>query len=128
MLRRSARLAFLAAATLVLGAAGSNPALHLRLVKSEPARDATVSESPAAIQLWYNQPPQLRLTKVRLSGPDGSAIELKPVDLVDGDDSHLAAHVPATLQQGAYVVTWRTMARDGHAVSGEFGFRIGAAQ
>lgn len=120
------RLLPLFAVVFLLGAASAAPApdLHLRLVRSEPARDTTVSKSPEAVHLWFSEEPQVRLTTVQLTGGDGRTIDLeKPV--VAGDDAkHVAASVPRTLPPGSWTVSWRTLARDGHVVRGEFAFRI----
>lgn len=122
MARRLAGLGTLLALALMAGAA-PHSAMHLKLEKSEPVADASVAASPAAIHLWYNQDPQVKLTTVKLTGPAG-ALELKPVAVVDGDARHLSAPVGTTLAAGRYTVGWRTLAKDGHVVSGEFGFTI----
>ena len=62
-----------------------------------------------------------------MTGPAGT-VDLKPVTIVGEDAKHLTAPVAATLAPGGYTVEWRTLARDGHVVNGEFGFTIAAAQ
>jgi hypothetical protein len=108
--------------------AAANSMRHLQLLKSEPANEAHVSNSPSAIHLWYSQEPQVKLTYVKLTGPDGKVQDLKPIEPVAGDAKHLSARVPAALPAGAYSVAWRTMSRDGHAVNGKFTFQVDAAQ
>lgn len=123
MKRRAGGLVSILAAAMLLIAAAPHAAMHLKLDRSEPAKDASVAASPAAIQLWYSQEPQVRLTTVKLTGPAGT-MDLKPVSVVDGDGRHLSAPVARPLAAGAYTVAWRTLAKDGHVVSGEFGFRV----
>ena len=120
---RVARRVFIVAGVLgILGitAAGT---FHLRLVKSEPAADAVV-DAPERIDLWYSEEPALALTRVRVTGPDGKAVTLEPA-VVEGDGKHLAAPV-ADLVAGAWTLDWRTQSKDGHVVSGSFGFTVKA--
>lgn len=123
MKRRLGGLVSILAAGLLLTAAAPHAAMHLKLDRSEPAKDASVAAAPAAIQLWYSQEPQVKLTTVKLTGPAGT-VDLKPVTAADDDGSHLSAPVGQSLAAGAYTVAWRTLAKDGHVVSGEFGFHV----
>jgi methionine-rich copper-binding protein CopC len=107
---------------------GATRVRHLQLLKSEPANEAHLTESPSEVHLWYNQAPQVKLTSVKLTSPDGNVLELKPVTAVAGDTKHLAVQVPAPLGAGAYTVAWRTLARDGHAVNGKIAFQIDVTQ
>lgn len=122
---------FRAIALIIMAAAGlgaaRHDALHLRLVRSEPAQDAVLASSPGAVHLWYSEEPQLKLTTVELSGPDGSSVKLENIAAVEGDAMHLTAAVDAPLAAGAWSVAWRTLARDGHVVRGTIGFRVGTA-
>ena len=127
MLRFTSRLLLLGLVPLLLGA-DSVGLRHLQLVKSEPANEAHVTNSPSAIQLWYSQAPQLKLTYVKLTNPDGKVLDLKPIEPVAGDARHLSAHVPTALAAGEYIVAWRTLSRDGHAVNGKFTFQVDAPQ
>ncbi len=116
-------VSFLAAGLLLMGAA-PHSVLHLHLEKSDPAKDAALAASPEAVHLWYSEAPELKLTTVKVTGADGKAITLEPVAVVDNDSKHVAAPVATPLAAGAYTVAWRTLSKDGHPVSGEFGFTI----
>lgn len=104
--------------------AGLRGDMHLRLVKAVPSQDTTVAKSPEAVQLWFSEEPQIRLTTVHVRGTDGRSLELEKPSATSGDGTHLTAVVPQTLSPGNYTVSWRTMAKDGHVVRGEYGFRI----
>jgi methionine-rich copper-binding protein CopC len=119
------RLPVLFAVVLVAGlSAGLRADMHLRLVKAVPAQDTTVAKSPEAVQLWFSEEPQIRLTTVHVRGADGRSLELDNPAATDGDGTHVTAVVPQTLSPGNYTVSWRTMAKDGHVVRGEYAFRI----
>lgn len=122
MVGKVVRYAALAAVAFsLIGATAA--ARHLRLVKSEPMADAVVTGAQQ-IQLWYSEEPALKLTTLKLTGPDGHAHDLEPA-VVEGDGKHLAAPVSA-LADGAYTLLWRTQSKDGHVVSGTLGFTVKA--
>ncbi|HXG45548.1 MAG TPA: copper resistance CopC family protein [Gemmatimonadales bacterium] len=95
--------------------------LHLHLVKAEPGVDATVTEAPRQIRLWFSEPPELKLTSVTLARDDNTPVATVKMAATD-DSLSLAGPVPVALQPGKYVVLWRTGSRDGHAVRGRYSF------
>ncbi len=111
----------LAAAGMALPAAAL---MHLRLERAEPRANETVAAAPAAVRLWFSQPAEAAVTRVRVVGPAG-AVALGAV--TRGADGALGAAVRGRMPAGAYQVEWRTMAADGHAVGGRYAFRVGAA-
>jgi methionine-rich copper-binding protein CopC len=122
---RVARTALLAGG-IAAGAAFAAAPFHLRLTKSAPAANATVT-APTAIHLWFSQPPEVAVTSVRLTGPNESAVALGALTRADSAGAPIIAAVKGTVAPGAYTVRWRTMARDGHVVSGSFGFKVGGS-
>jgi len=44
---------------------------HAKLEKSIPAAGATVTAAPAAIMLYFNETPDLKVSKVEVTGPSG---------------------------------------------------------
>src|SRR4026209_174851 len=88
-------------------------AMHLRLVKSVPASGQIVTEKPVEIRLWFSQKPEVGLTTVRLLREDSTAIEIGNV--VATEDS-LSVRVPLdkALVAGTYIVSWRSVSKDGH--------------
>ena len=118
------RLLALAVALLVLPAA--LPYRHLRLVKSAPAADEALAESPAAITLWFNQAPTIRLTRITVTDASGAKIPLAAVKA--GSEEHTAmAEVPQPLGPGAYAIAWVSGSPDGHVVRGKLAFSVGTA-
>ncbi|HYH78485.1 MAG TPA: copper resistance CopC family protein [Longimicrobium sp.] len=130
------RLAGMAAAVLVAGAAvAARPevmraepaaaAFHLHLLRSTPAADSTVT-SPARVQLWFSESPELAVTSVRMTGPGGRAVRL---GRLQAEREHsVVANVQGRLAAGRYTLTWRTMSRDGHAMRGTIPFTVRAAR
>jgi methionine-rich copper-binding protein CopC len=113
-----------ACAALIIGLAGAGVAeRHMRMTKSKPEADTVVPTSPAVIQAWFNQAPELALSRLAVEGPDGS-VELG--DVRAGEEFSLISDVPASLRPGSYTVRWRTAGDDGHVVRGDFSFTVGA--
>ena len=120
--RRAVALAALAI-TAVAAGAWAEP-FHLHLLKSTPAANATVTAAPDSIQLWFSQKPELGVTTVKVVGPGNATVSLAP--LASRDSSEVVAAVKGGMKAGAYTVTWRTMAKDGHVARGSFAFSVGA--
>ena len=102
-------------------------AWHIHLVRSDPAEGDTLRASPPAVRLWFSQAPELAVTTIHLTTVAGIAVALAPI----ARDTAAAAPIIAALQApaaaGAYVVSWRTTARDGHPASGRIHFVVAAA-
>jgi copper resistance protein C len=122
-LRRYAAL--VSAGVAVCALAAWTAPFHLHLVKSVPAANATVAAAPDSIRLWFSQPPELKVTSVKVTGPGTADVSLAP--LAERDSALVVAPVKAKMAPGVYTVAWRTMAKDGHVARGTFAFRIGAA-
>ena len=133
MMRAVRTMMVFGAAVLVAGAAvAARPAvmraepaaaMHLHLLRSAPAADSTVA-SPATVQLWFSETPQVAVTTVRMTGPNGRAVRLGRVRA--GAEHSVTANVQGRLTPGRYTIAWRTMSRDGHAMRGTIPFTVAA--
>ena len=93
---------------------------HMKIEKTEPATDSTISTAPKQIQVWFNETPDIKVTKMSLSGPSGEAKVAAP--RVDG--KAITAAVTGPLADGAYTATWQSAGDDGHLQKGEFKFTL----
>lgn len=98
-------------------------AMHLRLVKSSPRDGEMVTSMPTEIRLWFSQKPEIGLTTIKLVREDSTVVELGKV--IRTEDS-LSVRVPVdkALVTGTYLVNWRTVSKDGHAVRGSYHFNM----
>ncbi len=96
--------------------------MHLKLDKSSPTADADLTSAPASVQLWFSQPVELPVTKVTIANAAKQEIAVK--SLVKADDGAVVAPVSGEMAAGSYTVSWRTMAKDGHVIKGDFSFRV----
>jgi methionine-rich copper-binding protein CopC len=111
------------AAVFVTAAAVTSAFAHAKLQKSEPENGSTVTISPTALKLHYNEPVEAAMSSVKVIGHGDVAVQAgKPV-LAEGNDSTLAVAVPK-LPSGDYRVEWSTMGHDGHHTKGELHFSV----
>ncbi|MGE0464601.1 MAG: copper resistance protein CopC [Vicinamibacterales bacterium] len=98
---------------------------HMKLSKTLPAADSTITSKPEKVQIWYTQTPDKAVSRLTLTGPSG-AVSLGPVEV--GADKSLSAAVQGATPDGAYKVSWQTAGDDGHVQKGEFAFTVRQAR
>lgn len=98
---------------------------HTKLEKSEPADGATLTKAPTFVQLFFNETPDLKVSKVELSGPSGK-VELGPAHSMA--DKDIMAAVKGAVGNGTYTVAWQAAGKDGHVQKGSISFTVKAAQ
>jgi copper resistance protein C len=124
---RARRAVALAAVVITgLGARAWAAPFHLHLVKSVPVANGTIAAAPDSIRLWFSQTPELAVTSLKVTGPSNATVALAP--LAKRDSAAVVAGVKGAMAAGAYTVTWRTMAKDGHVARGTFAFTVGTAR
>jgi copper resistance protein C len=107
--------------------AASEEALrHLRLLRSVPAADAVLTESPTEIRLFFSEEPQLRGSSVRLTIGEETLVETTEVAASKEDATQFVIRPSKPLAAGSYTVHWRIIASDGHTQRGTYRFRIGS--
>jgi methionine-rich copper-binding protein CopC len=111
----------LVVATLMMGPFSSLILAHNRLVKTEPKAEAALKVAPARIQFWFEEKPDMTVTKVVVVGPSGViATAVHPVA-----EKVLVADFKNSLAPGKYTVTWQTAGDDSHISRGTFNFTVG---
>jgi methionine-rich copper-binding protein CopC len=102
------------ALSLVVGA-------HTKLEKSVPADGATLTAAPSSVELVFNEKPDVKLTKIAVTGPSGK-VALGPAHSMS--EKSVMTAVTGPLADGKYAVTWQTSGDDGHVVKGAFSFSV----
>ena len=109
-------VAVLTAAALVILAAPAQA--HDELISTNPADKSQVAVLPDQVVLTFEEPPVKTGSQVLVKGPDGN--------VQNGPPSFSGNKVTQAIKDGspagAYTVTWRVTADDGHAVFGTFAF------
>ncbi|MBO9603146.1 MAG: copper homeostasis periplasmic binding protein CopC [Novosphingobium sp.] len=109
----------IAAASLLATAA---PALaHAKLVKSDPAANATVHPDLKTITLTFDDPLVAAFSKFTLAMP-GMAMPVKTA--VSADSKRIVGTLPKPLMKGTYTVAWTAATKDGHKTTGTVKFKV----
>ena len=120
--RTIVRLLAAVAALLLLPASAA--LAHASLDNSVPASGATLVESPPQIVLDFDEPVETALGFIRLFSSDGARTSLPALGRDAADSSIVRVDVPR-LDDDTYVVTYRVVSVDGHAVDGALTFQVG---
>jgi len=123
----SSRALVTGALLLALPAVATAATLHTELEESTPAQDAVLTRSPTAVTLTYTTAVQLSLSSVSVRAAMGDAAPVAAGELSylhEDREDVLVLALDEPLGRGSYVVEWTTAGPDGHALSGEFGFRV----
>jgi methionine-rich copper-binding protein CopC len=98
---------------------------HMKFAKSAPAADSTIAAPPSGIQVWFTQKPDVKVSKIELTGPAGP-VKLDTLHAMK-DNSLMAAvadKMSEKLSDGAYTVAWQAAGDDGHIQKGGFKFTL----
>jgi copper transport protein len=98
-------------------------AAHAVLLRTEPSPQTTVPAPPDAVRLRFSEPVEVAFGAVRVFDVDGRRVDGGRLETADGRRELV---VPAELPGGTYTVTWRVLSTDGHRISGDFQFYVGA--
>lgn len=96
---------------------------HAKLETSTPAVGATVTPAPTELRLTYNEPVEVAMSTVKLTGPGDKAVALDKVTADAKDEKSLIQPLPK-LAPGDYRAQWNTMGHDGHHTKGEIRFTV----
>lgn len=96
---------------------------HASLVKSDPPRRASLSESPSQIQLWFNEEIETAYASVQVFDSNGKIVSVDEPKAVEDDPKSVVLAMPV-LGSGSYKVQFRVLSVDGHVVESNYSFRI----
>jgi methionine-rich copper-binding protein CopC len=93
---------------------------HSPLNRTTPANGVTIAQAPAEITLDFKG--KIRLTRLRMNHGDTQSVDL---DLT-AQSGFISEYVVPMPPQGAgvYVIEWRGLGADGHALKGAFTFTV----
>ena len=93
---------------------------HSRPETTAPANGEVVAAAPEIITISFDKP--MRVTFIELTNADGDAFALERTDEMAPVTRFEAT--PPALPVGRYIVNWRGLSEDGHAMSGHFSFEV----
>jgi copper transport protein len=123
-MRRPVVVALLAGLWLL--ATGGTANAHALLRNSEPASGASLDRAPQAVVITLSEPPDRRLSTMRVLDQSGRPVEAGTAGTVGGKPLQLRVALRGGLPDGVYSVVWRVLSRtDGHITTGSFSFGVG---
>lgn len=117
-----------APASSTVTAVTAGAAFHAHLVRADPAVNDTIAATPTAVRLWFSEPVELGLSRVKIVRVGGDTVKTSGLRH-EGSAATTAAldlSTPPTAP-GTYVVTYRVVSRDGHPTSGSYNFVLKGA-
>lgn len=93
---------------------------HSPLSGTTPANEATIAVMPSEVVLDFKG--DIRLTRLTMSHADQPSVDLD-LSGFKGFISDYAIPVPS-MGKGQYVIEWRGLGADGHALNGAFSFKV----
>ncbi|WP_194921188.1 copper resistance CopC/CopD family protein [Catenulispora rubra] len=101
---------------------------HAELVTATPSQGAVVGGEPTQVGLRFSEEIVLKLSAVKVIGPDGRRLDAGTLRAGPTGADSLAVDLAPDARHGTFVVVWQvTAADDGHASSGTVMFAVGAA-
>ncbi|WP_127494484.1 copper resistance CopC family protein [Paenibacillus glycanilyticus] len=97
---------------------------HSKITVSTPANEETVTVSPAEISMTFNTNIE-KLSQFKLLDESGNQV---PTGDISVSKATMSGSVTEPLKNGAYTVKWTIIGADGHAVDGEYAFKVNAPE
>lgn len=93
---------------------------HSRVDTTKPENGAVIAEVPAEVSFDFAN--DIRLTRVDMTHADNASV---PLDLGDQKSFERAFTLPLeNMGAGTYLIEWRGLGIDGHAMQGTFTFTV----
>jgi methionine-rich copper-binding protein CopC len=114
-------LVFIAVATLLFEPVAAWA--HAKLVKSEPAQRAVLSQPPSQLRLWFNEAIEPAFCVATVIDASGNTVTSTQAAVSNTDPKLLVLPLPR-LAKGVYTVQFQVVSVDGHTVKSGFKFEI----
>lgn len=99
---------------------GTAAIAHSLLETTLPAHEAALTDAPTEIVMNFTS--GIRLTRVSMTHGDETRVDLNLSEFRDFISDYVISLEPMGI--GAYLVEWRGLGDDGHALNGSFAFTV----
>jgi hypothetical protein len=96
---------------------------HAVLVRSSPARRATLGQPPRRVELTFNERLEPAYSSVSVWSAGGAQVDTRDVAVGSADPRELSVGLPE-LPPGTYTVRFRVLSIDSHVVESSFPFTV----
>jgi copper transport protein len=107
-------------------AAATAASAHAVLEHTSPADGAVLSHAPTQVTLTFGEDVGVNSEDIQVFDDHLHRIDKGDGGHITGRGDTVGVHLPATLRNGTYTVTWRVISADSHPVAGGFTFSVGA--
>jgi len=97
---------------------------HPKLVKSSPAADAVVADSPKELRLSFSEDLVPKFSGAEVKNHQGQKVEIGSATPNSADKKQLVVPVLTPLSEGVYQVDWHAVAADTHRIQGSYSFTV----
>lgn len=106
--------------TAMVGLWATGAFAHSPLKATVPANESTVAEVPSEIVMDFKG--DIRLTRVSITHAEHPSVDLD----LDGFDGFISDYaIPLqSMESGVYLIEWRGLGADGHALNGSLSFTV----
>jgi copper transport protein len=105
-----------------------NSYAHAFVIKSDPAPSQSLATQPTKVDVYFNDPIDIRYSQLKVLDFDGKEIQEKDQHYINNDESALSVSLPPGLKDGVYTVTTKVLDQtDGHVTENAYVFAIGQA-
>ncbi|MEP2980672.1 MAG: copper resistance CopC family protein [Lentilitoribacter sp.] len=113
------KFALTIAATLIISC---NAMAHSPLKSTSPKNNAELNKIPDMLHFTFGKP--ARMVKVTMTHSTSDVSHEMKLDLPNKDLVEELHLTPDFMGNGNYLVEWRALSEDGHALKGEFSFTV----
>jgi methionine-rich copper-binding protein CopC len=118
------RTLFIAAPVLVACALGATASAHPRLLTTEPAAGAVVTNSPKEVRMEFSEDLVLKFSGVEVKDERGQKVAIGAPVVDAANKKRLVMPLPTPLPAGVYSVAWHAVASDTHRIKGSYTFTV----
>lgn len=95
---------------------------HAKLLRSQPAANATLKQAPTTVELWFSEELESSFSTIVVRDQNGNQVDKNNVNVAEAGKK-LQIDL-ADLGSGTYTVQWQALSTDQHTMKGKFVFTI----
>src|SRR2546425_5794003 len=99
---------------------------HARLIRSQPAANATLKQAPKTVELWFSEDLEPTMSTIVVTDQSGKRVDRNNATATEGNKK-LQIDLE-DLGSGTYTVEWKALATDQHTMKGKFTFNVAIAE
>ena len=96
---------------------------HAKLIRSRPDTSEVLIETPASVELWFNERLEDEFNSIEVVDSAGRRVEEGHAQVKPQQRTNLFVQL-RKLSPGSYVVYWKILSVDGHTSRGRFIFSV----